>query len=336
MGWKGTLRSMEAAQRRYEREARRRQRDLERQRAQLEKMEELERAAYEVEVFENHIDILLSFHKECGDTWDWKRIQSSSPPRKPVKATPRQDSAMTYLDSYSPGLGDKLLRRSDSKRAALWQAVEEARETDEQQHRDDVKDYERDYVDWQMTRELAARVLAGDPEAYVQAIEQVNPFEECDGVGLSLSFRTEDSELLEATLQVNDQDVVPKEALSLLKSGKLSVKKMTKTRHFELFQDHVCGCVLRVARELLALLPLTVVIVTAETQLLNTQTGHMELQPILSALIPRSTLEALNFDMLDPSDAMNNFVHRTKFLKTKGFQAVDALKPSDLYSASEP
>ena len=40
MGWKGTLRSIEAAQRRAERESRRRQRELEKQQKQLEKMQE--------------------------------------------------------------------------------------------------------------------------------------------------------------------------------------------------------------------------------------------------------------------------------------------------------
>lgn len=58
MGWKGTLRSIRAAQRRAEREAQRRRRELERQRKQLEKMRELERAAYEVQVYENYIDLL--------------------------------------------------------------------------------------------------------------------------------------------------------------------------------------------------------------------------------------------------------------------------------------
>lgn len=67
MGWKGTLRSLAAAQRRAEREAKRRQRELERQRKQLEKMEELELAAYEVQTFENYVDLLQSVHKECSE-----------------------------------------------------------------------------------------------------------------------------------------------------------------------------------------------------------------------------------------------------------------------------
>jgi hypothetical protein len=134
-------------------------------------------------------------------------------------------------------------------------------------------------------------------------------------------------------LHVNSDEVIPSEVKGLLKSGKLSVKKMPKTRFYELYQDYVCGCVLRVARELFALLPIEMVIVNAVGNLLNTQTGYMEEQPILSVAIPRKTLEGLNFEMLDPSDSMSNFIHRMTFRKTKGFSAVETLKPSDLQKA---
>jgi hypothetical protein len=84
--------------------------------------------------------------------------------------------------------------------------------------------------------------------------------------------------------------------------------------------------VLRVARELFALLPTEMVVVTATADLLKTSTGHIEAQPILSVAIPRATLESLNTDSLDSSDSMNNFVHNMKFLKTKGFRVVEKIE----------
>ncbi len=80
----------------------------------------------------------------------------------------------------------------------------------------------------------------------------------------------------------------------------------------------------------LALLPIEMAIVTVVADLLNPMTGYMEETPILSVAIPRETLEGLNFEMLDPSDSMSNFVHRMNFKKTKGFNAVEKLSPSDL------
>ena len=57
---------------------------------------------------------------------------------------------------------------------------------------------------------------------------------------------------------------------------------MTKTRYYELQQDYVCSCILRIARDLFALLPLKTVIIHAYDEQLNTETGHEERKLILS------------------------------------------------------
>jgi hypothetical protein len=129
----------------------------------------------------------------------------------------------------------------------------------------------------------------------------------------------------EVSLFVNGDSVVPREVKSLLTSGKLSSKKMPQGQSTELYQDYVCGAVFRIARELFALLPLEAVVVTAFGHLLDSSSGHMTDQPILSIVIPRRTAETLNFDALDPSDALQRFVHNMSFRKTKGFSAVEAL-----------
>jgi homogentisate 1,2-dioxygenase len=99
----------------------------------------------------------------------------------------------------------------------------------------------------------------------------------------------------------------------------------------EAYQDYICGCVLRVANETFALLPFQTVIVTAVGDVLNTQTGHLEVKPLMSVVIPRSTLERLNMDTIDPSDSMRNFVCRMEFKKTKGFMVVDNIESSTLH-----
>lgn len=330
MGWKGTLRSIQAAQRRAEREAQRRRRELERQRKQLGKMQELERAAFEFQEHENYIALLLSVHKESSEVWDWEAIYSSEPPAKPTQSHDHEKSAWAKYAGFKPGVFDKLLERTEAKRDKLLDTVEEARRTDEREYQEALQAYEQEYSDWETTRELAGKILAGDPETYLDAIRQTDPFSDISELGSSIGFRAENGRLVEATLHVNSEQVVPSEAKSLLKSGKLSVKSMPKGRFYELYQDYVCGCVLRVARELFALLPIEMVMVNAMGSLLNTQTGYMEEKPILSVAIPRKTLEGLNIDMLDPSDSMSNFVHRMAFKKTKGFGTVEALTPSDL------
>ena len=330
MGWKGTLRSLQAAARRADREAQRRQRELERQRAQIAKMEALARATYEVQVYENYIDVLLSVHKECSNTWNWEEIRSASPPVEPVKSHERESSAQQKLDRFEPGFFDRLFGRTESKRAKLSKAVEDARRKDEGEYKEALQTYRQEYAGWEEARDLARRILTGDLEAYEETIRETDPFSDISELGSSISCRAANSRLVEAALRVKAEDVVPSETKSLLKSGKVSVKKMPKTKYFELYQDYVCGCVLRVARELMALLPIEMVIVTAWARLLNAQTGHMEDHPIVTVTIPRDTLERLNCDLIDPSDSMANFVHRMVFKKTKGFSAVQALTPGDL------
>jgi len=211
-------------------------------------------------------------------------------------------------------------------------AIEDGKAKDEQLYQDALNEYKQKYVDWEAIRELASKILSGDVDAFVEAIRQADPFSEISQLGSSVELKSDGSNLIEATLRVNGEDVIPNEMKTLLKSGKHSVKKMTKTRFYELYQDYVCGGALRVAREIFTLLPIEMTIVTAVGELLNTKTGYMEEQPILSVAIPRDTLNRLNFAMLDPSDSMDNFLHKMKFLKTKGFQKVDKILVSALDS----
>jgi hypothetical protein len=327
MGWKGTMRTVGAASRRMERESRRRSRELDKQRLQLEKMQEQERAAYEVEVYDNYIERLQSMHKECSETYDWERIKHMKPPEKPNKLKINELSAQSALDNYKPGFRDKLLKKSEDYRQKLIGEVEVARKIDDREYQAAMDQYTEDYAEWEALTKVAGKMVNGDISAYFEAIEQANPFEELAGVGSGIEFKMGEESIMNAILHVNGDHVIPSEAKTLLKSGKLSVKSIPKGRFYEIYQDFVCSSVLRVAREYYALLPAEdMLIITAMTDLLNTKTGHIEEQPILSAVIPRKTIEQLNFETLDPSDSMGNFVHRMNFKKTKGFAAIDPLR----------
>jgi hypothetical protein len=329
MSWKGTLRSIQAAQRRAERDAKKRQRELEAQRRQLEKMQDRERAEFEVQVYENYLDVLLSIHKECGNIWHWETIRDSDPPSEPSKKDIAEKAALAEFDNYKPSSMDKLLRRAESKRKILAEAVEEAKLEDEKEYQEAIENYQQEVDEWERLVKLANRILNDEAEAHLDAITELDPFSEITQLGSSLNFQFL-GDLIEATLHVDGEEIIPSETKSLLSSGKLSVKKMAKSRFYELYQDYVCGAVLRVARELFALLPIEMVLVTAVGTLLNSKTGHMEEQPILSIAIPRKTLDRLNFDMIDPSDSIDNFVHRINFKKTKGFEGVTRISPDEL------
>ena len=51
-------------------------------------------------------------------------------------------------------------------------------------------------------------------------------------------------------------------------------------------------------------------------------------QAVLSVALYPETLAKINFESIDPSDSMKNFVHNMKFSKTNGFSPVDKVQPS--------
>ena len=333
MGWKGTVRSIGAAVRAAERDSKRRQRELEKQRKQYGKMQELEQAAYEVEVYENHIDLIQSVHKERSDPIDWRAIANSSEPERPENLKERENKAKAKAESYQPGFIDRLFKMEEKKRKQLEEDISRAIEDDEREHINKINDWEAARNSWGENVTLAQRLLNGDGESKIKAIEEFDPFSEISTLGSSLSFSVGNNSTIEATIHIHGDDIIPNEVKSLLKSCRVSVKKMPKNQFNELYQDYVCSCVLRVANELFSIIPDEMVIVTAVDELLNTKTGHLEKSPILSVCISRRTIGSLNMDNIDPSDCMGNFVHNMSFKTTKGFKSVERLESGLLEDA---
>jgi hypothetical protein len=276
MGWKGALRSMEAAARRAERESRLQHNELLRQQKQLQKMLERERAAFEVELHENRIDLLRSIHKECGPLWDWRSLASLQAPTLPISMHGREKSAVLALQSFEPSFWDKLFRRVDSKKQFLKSAIELAQDADAKEYLEAITKHQGEMSEWQERRRIAERVLAGEIQVFREVIEEIGPFSEISELGSGVGFQFQNTSIIEVTLNINGQDVIPHETKSLLQSGKLSTKKMPQGQFYELYQDYICGCVLRIAREIFALLPFETTIVTAVGDVVNAQTGHLE------------------------------------------------------------
>lgn len=327
--WRGTLRSMAAAARRAERDSQRRHRELIKRQTQVAKLEALQQAALEVEVFENHLNVLQSVHKECSDDWDWEAVRATDRPVEPVRSSTREKAAEDALSHFSASFIDRLFRRADRKMAELALAVEHGRRADENAFQTAMTQYKIDMSDWERMQKIADGVIEGRADSYIDAIRETAPFGDISELGLSLEFHGSDSWYLEVVVHANGDEIVPTETKSLLQSGKLSSKKMSKTQYFEIYQDHICSCTLRVAREVFALLPIEMVFVHVATEMVNSSTGRKVETPILSVAIPRTTLAELNLDTIDCSDSMRNFVHRMAFNRTKGFSAIERLRASD-------
>lgn len=330
MGWKGTVRSIGAAARAAERDAKRRQRDLEKRQKQYEKMQEQEQAAYEVDEYENHIEVIQSLHKECSAPIDWKHLATSSEPKKPVNTKARESAARHVYENYKPGFIDRIFKQEEKKRKKLAEKIPAAAKEDDAEYQAALANWEVNVSEWKEQVSIARLVLDGNSEAKLTAIKELDPFSEISALGSSISFAIGNQGLVEATISIHGKDIVPSDIKSLLKNGKLSVKKMPQSRFNEIYQDYVCSCILRVGNELFSVLPESMVVVTAVDELLNTKTGHLEKSPIVSACLSRKTLESLNMDRIDPSDSMKNFLHNMSFKKNTGFEAVCKVQTESL------
>ena len=80
MSWRGTIRAIEATERRAQRDAQRRFRELQRQAKEHAKLSALEQARLEVETYDNRIEVLLSVHKEPSVSTDGKRMSKIAEP----------------------------------------------------------------------------------------------------------------------------------------------------------------------------------------------------------------------------------------------------------------
>ncbi|MBP5654597.1 MAG: DUF4236 domain-containing protein [Clostridiales bacterium] len=174
---------------------------------------------------------------------------------------------------------------------------------------------------------LAQRVMDGDIDAYFEVIEQVDPFDDLLEYGSGFEIGTDIPNILEVEFQVKSAEVVPQNVLSVTASGKLSDKPLSKGAYYDLVQDYVASTILRVARDSFALLPIDTVLIHATDRVLNTATGIEEDMTLVSCRISRYTVEKINFEFVDPSDALTNFECNMKFKKTAGFEPVDRLLP---------
>jgi hypothetical protein len=325
MGYKSVLRSVGAAIRQAEREAIRRQRELEKQRAAYEKMEALEQAAYDVEVYENYIDRIRSLHKDCLSNYCWKDIIKKRPPSAPKKAVAREIEARSKIENFKPSFIDKLFSLEGKKRQKLEQNLSKSISEDENEYEQLSEKYKNALKEYNELMDMAKNILQGDTSTYRRAIEELEPLSEISEIGSDLSFNFISKDKISIVMTAHDTEIVPEKSKSLLKSGKISIKELPAGKYNEIYQDYVCSASLRVAREIFGLLPVDEIIVTTKSKLLNKATGRLDEQPLLSVRFIRETMNTLNYPNIDPSDSMTNFIHNMGFKKSQGMSSIEEL-----------
>ena len=93
---------------------------------------------------------------------------------------------------------------------------------------------EKDYKEWEELFILAENVLAGDIDTYFKVLKEMDPLGDLSEFGSGFEFSTDHPSYLEVEFDVQSKTIIPTMEKKLTKTGKLSVKQLSKTRYFEL------------------------------------------------------------------------------------------------------
>jgi hypothetical protein len=276
------------------------------------KLVELQKNTLDVDGYNGLIETIKGVHRECNTNVDWLQVNAIKAPYNPPDIGPNKAKALREYEAFSPSLLERIFRTlGENRKKKLEEAIAAC----------DIIDTE-EYDQWQKLNTLSSRIIQGDVDAYDQAINESNLLDDLLDYVSDFKFSFKDGLSLEVEFRVNTDTVVPKYAVSLTKTGKLSKKDLSKTEYYKLLQDYVCSCTIRIAREIFALLPVEKVAVHVFEYGLNTAIGLEEAVTVLSVLFDKSTFTALNFELIDPSDSIQSFNCNMKFLKTGGLKSV--------------
>lgn len=153
---------------------------------------------------------------------------------------------------------------------------------------------------WKYYHEMAPKILAGDIDAYLQLIYEVNPLDDLLMYGSNFEFGTDDPQKMEVEFVVNEA------ALSDAR------KQMNNLEYNDLLQDYVCSTCIRIARDMFALLPIETTVVHAT---LNGNT-------VVSVSFDRNNLSKIRFGYIDPSDTLSKFKHNMDYNPNRGLLPV--------------
>ncbi len=275
---------------------------MRREEKEYEKQKAIIAAQQEVEQFEDGIELLLSLHKEYIQDIDWhyqaRALPSPLPFRVPFDELKEQRR--------------RLLATPNSQWTSTLSTTAEP---------------SPDRGGVEGGRALARGVLTGNGDAYVQAINNYSRLDEVVGSDGEIELIFHSPERFEIVLQLCGMEVIPEEEKGLRASGKISVRKMPEKRRNKLYQDYLCSCMLRIAMEAFAVLPIQELLVHTRIPLQPDTAAEAEMSPVYSVILPRDGFCGLNFEDLDPTDTIESFPHRGDCKASRKAGAFRAIQP---------
>jgi hypothetical protein len=312
-------RGMARTMRAIDREAKR----AERQRLAFEKaalkQEMLESAAAAVEDYDRLIAMLTGAHRIALSPKDWTAIADAAEPSQPEPDDTYVRRARRALEEYQPGWLARTFGGEARRRAKLESDIEEGKAADAARLEARIAEAERRRAEIAQAKKL----LALDQEAIVDVLDaksQLGQLPFCVE-GIDILF-TDDNRII-AVVDGLDLEDMPDQSLSLLQSGKASVKALPKSKMLDLHRLNICSSAIRVGLEFLNLLPLSAVEVVMLTDVLDPATGHIDAHPVLYVRIAAQALGSINLHRAEADALVERLGGHFDFHRKDGFRPLN-------------
>ncbi|CAH7225742.1 conserved hypothetical protein [Vibrio chagasii] len=286
---------------------------------------QLEDAVSEVTLFNQHLHLIQSVHTIPTPKVNWESMAMEPAPVMPTVRFDHKVKAMEALDDYKPNWLDMLLGNK-SKLHTLTKNVERAAEQDIEDYKSEFVHWVQNYSYWAKQNQLSKGVLNNDSGAKLTALSeaQQNPINASvvDTKLINHNFNTyKNGHLLEINIQVNKDNVIPKER-KVLCQGEVKLKNLSVPERNILYREYVCSCVLKCAQDSFNVLPETSVVINVE----QASAEHSN-ETILSCHIEKGLLEFLLIEDDKPSEILEFFVHLEDFNphRRNGFSAIQTI-----------
>lgn len=306
------MRAMDRAAKQAERQRAARMKSLDRQ-------AHLDASARAASEYDEIVEALVGAHRVRLTRRDWLTTATSPRVGVPERRDHAEAAAAERLAAYVPGWFARTFGRERSARDRLQRDVEAARAKDDADHAAAVSDAHR------RNSEIveAQRIVERQPDAIVSALDRYS------GLGdLPFSVEGIDTLFLDgriiAIVDGLDLEDMPHESVTLLKSGKASVKNLAVGKRAEMHRDAICSTAIRVALELQTSLAIDEVEVLMLTDVLDRGSGHLESAPVLHLRATAQTLVALNLARAEPAAVMDRLGAHMDWSKRDGFRPINA------------
>jgi hypothetical protein len=285
----------------------------------LQRQAHLDTSANAAVAYETMIEALTGAHRITFSRKDWLTTATRDPVPEPKRHDVAERAAEAAVADFKPGWATRILRREIKVRQSLVDAVPRARQLDDNLYATSIAAAatENESI-------LAAQqVIERRPDALVQALELHSELG-----NLPFSVEAVDTTFLDkrviAIVDGLDLEDMPEESITLLKSGKASVKSLGVGKRHELHRDTICSAAVRVALEFLATLPIDEVEVLMLTDILDRGSGHIAPEPVLHLRLTVQAALALNLSHTEAFALVNRLGGHFEWNKRDGFRAINA------------